>query len=466
MRKRVFILVVSLFFLLSSVPVWANSAPVYWEAAPSSNVMIVETNSPITVLKENLTFDFRENLREDYSKVAKVTAEYTMKNTSETEITSSMVFPYFGNFSGSRKPGGEVSVDGSSVPYTLYYGDVYRKEELEEEKLNLKTALEKVEMGIYEPENFSLNDPGVLYKVTFKNLKRDHFTGKVSFPLEGSEKAFAKNLNLYGYQGDRYDIGTSVRYQDTIEIFLLGEELDLQTEAATFEGIGLTEGEDYSVEITKSTMLFQDYYEEMVADSEYLGYFVINNQQERNFFLKNLDDAFELEKLVTEDHLAQFLYEERLIFLYYETSFQGGEEKTISISYQAEGGMDRRKSKDPTYTFEYLLSPAGYFKDFKNLTVRVLPSEDYPYVVSSSLPLDRREGGEYLGFFDTLPEKELTFTMYPEEKITLIDRTEGFLSRNLYSFLFSGVIFLFFLSVVIVGLGIRGLIRFKRHSKK
>lgn len=465
MRKRTFMIVLFLFFFLCSIPVWANSAPVYWEASPSSNVMIVEDNSPITVLKENLTFDFSENLLEDYSIVAKVTAEYTMKNTSENEITSSMVFPYFGNFSGSRKPGGQVLIDGSPVPYTLYYGDSYRKEDQEEDKLDLKAALEEVETGSYEPKNFSLDEPGVLYQVTFKNLKKDHFTGKVSFSLEGAEKVFAKNLNSYGYSGDSYDIGTSVRYQDTMEIFFLGEALDLMPEAHTFEGKELTENEDYTVEITKKGMLFQDYYEEMVADSEYLGYFVINNQTERNFFLKNLDDAFGAARLVTEDDLAQFLYEERLIFLYYETPFQAGEEKTISISYEAGGAMDRRSSKDPTYTFEYLLSPAGYFKDFKNLTLRVLPSEGYPFVISSSLPLDKKESGEYVGVFDTLPEKELTFTMYREEKITLVDRTEGFLSRNLYAFLFSGAVFLVFLAALVVGLGIRGLIRFKRHNR-
>lgn len=465
MREKAFVIVLILFFFLNSTPVWANSAPVYWEASPSSNVMIVEEDSPISVLKENLTFDFRENLLEDYSIVAKVNAEYTMKNTSEKEITSAMVFPYFGNFSGSRKPGGEVLVDGSPVPYTLYYGDAYRKENLEEEKLDLKGALNEMETGSYEPVNFSLDEPGVLYQVTFKNLKKDHFTGKVSFSLEGSEKVFAKNLNSYGYSADQYDIGTSVRYQDTIEVFLLGDALDLIPEAHTFEGVTLRENEDYTVEISKKSMLFQDYYEEMIADSEYLGYFVINNQTERNFFLKNLDNAFGSARLVTEDDLAQFLHEERLIFLYYETPFQAGEEKTISISYEAGGSMDRRSSKDPTYTFEYLLSPAGYFKDFKNLTLRVLPSEGYPYVISSSLPLDKKENGEYVGVFDTLPEKELTFTMYREEKITLVDRTEGFLSRNFYSFLFSGGVLLVFLAALIVGLGIRGLIRFKRYSR-
>lgn len=465
MRKKAFVIVLILFFFLSSIPVWANSAPVYWEASPSSNVMIVEEDSPISVLKENLTFDFRENLLEDYSIVAKVNAEYTMKNTSEKEITSAMVFPYFGNFSGSRKPGGEVLVDGSPVPYTLYYGDAYRKENLEEEKLDLKGALNEMETGSYEPVNFSLDEPGVLYQVTFKNLKKDHFTGKLSFSLEGSEKVFAKNLNSYGYSADQYDIGTSVRYQDTIEVFLLGDALNLIPEAHTFEGVTLRENEDYTVEISKKSMLFQDYYEEMIADSEYLGYFVINNQTERNFFLKNLDDAFGSARLVTEDDLAQFLHEERLIFLYYETSFQAEEEKTTSISYEAGGSMDRRSSKDPTYTFEYLLSPAGYFKDFTNLTLRVLPSEGYPYVISSSLPLDKKENGEYLGLFDTLPEKELTFTMYREEKITLVDRTEGFLYRNLYAFVFSGAVFLVFLAALIVGLGIRGLIWFKRHSR-
>src|SRR5690554_4528392 len=231
MRKRT-IWILAVFILFSRlVPVQANSAPVYWEVSPSSSVMVVEVDSPISVLKEILTFDFQKKLDDEFSKKAKVTAQYTMKNTKDQETLSTMVFPYFGRFMGNEHKG-EVLLDGEEVLCTAYYGEVIRKDGSERERFSLQEVLATIEKEDYLPRNFNLEKKGTLYQVRFKSLDREEFTGRASFTLKNGEKALAKNLNSYGFSDDNhYEIGTFVQNENTMEIFLLGEEIELKTTA-------------------------------------------------------------------------------------------------------------------------------------------------------------------------------------------------------------------------------------------
>lgn len=463
MRKRT-IWILAVFILFSRlVPVQANSAPVYWEVSPSSSVMVVEVDSPISVLKEIQTFDFQEKLDDEFSKKAKVTAQYTMKNTEDQEVLSTMVFPYFGRFMGNEHKG-EVLLDGEEVLCTAYYGEVIRKDGSERERFSLQEVLATIEKEDYLPRNFNLEKKGTLYQVRFKSLDREEFTGRASFSLKNGEKALAKNLNSYGFSDwNHYEIGTFVQNEDTMEIFLLGEEIELKTTADLFGETSLTEGVDYDVVVTKTALSFQEYYGKVLEESDYLGNTKLSTREEHNFILKEMDKAFDRESLLTEDHIAGFLQEERLIFLYYEVPFKSLEEKTVTIIYEAEGSMDRRESKDPTYTFEYLLSPAGYFKDFKNLELQILPSKEYPYVISSSVELERDETGNYVGIFKMLPEEDLRFTLYNEEEITIINRVEGYISNNYYGVIFMGGLIILSALLIVLIMGIRRNIRTRRN---
>lgn len=81
---------------MSTMPVYANSAPSYWEAFPYSEILVVEEDSPITVDREHLTFDFSEanDDGEFHSPVGKVTADYQMTNSTNDVLTVQMAFPF------------------------------------------------------------------------------------------------------------------------------------------------------------------------------------------------------------------------------------------------------------------------------------------------------------------------------------------------------------------------------------
>ena len=78
------------------------------------------------------------------------------------------------------------------------------------------------------------------------------------------------------------------------------------------------------------------------------------------------------------------------------------------------------------HTFTYLLSPARHWADFGTLDVAVTTPESSPYVIQSSLPLEEAGERRYTAHFDSLPDGELTFTLYPEPRITLADRLSSY----------------------------------------
>jgi hypothetical protein len=92
--------------------------------------------------------------------------------------------------------------------------------------------------------------------------------------------------------------------------------------------------------------------------------------------------------------------------------------------------MDRSESTAATYTYTYLLSPASHWKEFHNLDVEIRTPDGSPYIVESSIPLTLKEKGTYTGSFEDLPERDLTFTLYEKEEITLLDKTKGTISNQ------------------------------------
>ena len=70
--------------------------------------------------------------------------------------------------------------------------------------------------------------------------------------------------------------------------------------------------------------------------------------------------------------------------------------------------------------YAYILSPAALWKDFSNLTIEVYPHPDQPYMMNSTLPMERVETNiaydtHYSAFFSHLPEGDLIFQMYHRE---------------------------------------------------
>ncbi|MCT8137769.1 hypothetical protein H1D32_08365 [Anaerobacillus sp. CMMVII] len=80
--------------------------------------------------------------------------------------------------------------------------------------------------------------------------------------------------------------------------------------------------------------------------------------------------------------------------------------------------MDMTRTVKPLYTFDYILNPAKNWSDFGGLQIRIIPPEQAPYIVSSSVDLVKDENNMYLTNLAQLPEEDLTFTLYADEEIT------------------------------------------------
>jgi len=470
MKKWRITIFVILCVMMSTVFAYGNSGPVTWYQYPGISMITIDEDTPITVLKENLHFDFSEEKEDDFSLVGEVSAQYRMKNTGDESAVSRMVFPFIKNLWSREDDQIEVLLDGSPISYEIYYGDNVKQPSVDDrfqETVELQEILASVTEEKYSPQNFDYDEKGILYRIHLEKDQEEHIHVDASFTLsENDSRIFAKGNNSYGYDNEtgEFVIGTwldqEMRYMD---IFSLDEELKLDIrgyENGTTDAVEVT---DFTYEIEEIEMDVVTYYHDFLASDE-LIYSSVFIPEDKNIYYEVLDQALERERLVTEDHISSLLASPRYVLIAYEVPFEAMEEKTVEVRYQTLGSMDRRETVEPTYTYEYFLHPAKYWKDFQDLTIKITPSESYPYVLESNLELKKEDDGTYIGTFETLPEEDLTFTLYDKEKITTMEKIKGTVARNQYLLLFAGFAVVSILALVIIGLLIRKIIQSFRRT--
>ena len=127
-------------------PASANSAVRYWEGSAAHGVVSGNGQCPITVLHETLTFDiphFPDDTYDSYA--AKVTAEYTLHNPSETDVTVKLAFPFgqrpsYSNFEEVDSDADQygITLDGQAVEAGLRHTYVYGPFDLSTDLLKLR----------------------------------------------------------------------------------------------------------------------------------------------------------------------------------------------------------------------------------------------------------------------------------------------------------------------------------------
>jgi len=466
-RITIFVIMV---LMMSTVFAYGNSGPVTWYQYPGISMITIDEDTPITVLKENLHFDFSEEKEDDFSLVGEVSAQYRMKNTGDESAVSRMVFPFIKNLWSREDDQIEVLLDGSPISYEIYYGENVKQTSLDDgfqETVELQDILNSVTEEKYSPQNFDYDEEGILYRIHLETDQEEHIHVDASFTLsENDSRIFAKGNNSYGYDNDinEFVIGTwldqEMRYMD---IFSLDEDLKLDIrgyENGTTDAVEVT---DFTYEIEEIEMDVVTYYHDFLVSDE-LIYSSVYIPEDKNIYYEVLDQALERERLVTEDHISSLLASPRYVLIAYDVPFEAMEEKTVEVRYQTLGSMDRRETVEPTYTYEYFLHPAKFWKDFQDLTIKITPSESYPYVLESNLELKKEDDGTYIGTFETLPEEDLTFTLYDKEEITTVEKIKGTVARNQYLLLFAGFAVVSVLVFVILGLLIRKIIQSFRRT--
>lgn len=175
---------------------------------------------------------------------------------------------------------------------------------------------------------------------------------------------------------------------------------------------------------------------------------MFSNSQLYNVYAKALDRQLASGFTSGEDLLG-LENNQRILTLVYTVEFPANSKKEVSVSYKTSGTMDRRETTEPLYTFDYILNPAENWKDFKNLHIEIIPPQEAPHIIKSSIQFTKGENNAYIATLNELPEDDLSFTLYAHEKITLLDKIEGKLHRSFGYFVLLGI---YALPIMIIGI--------------
>ncbi len=139
----------------------------------------------------------------------------------------------------------------------------------------------------------------------------------------------------------------------------------------------------------------------------------------------------------TTDDLIAENHSKRVMTLVYTVDFPHHLRRNMSVSYKTTGTMDKRKTANPVYTFDYILNPAQHWNSFKNLTMEIITPEEAPYIVHSNIELSKDKERHYRTSLAALPEDDFVFSIYAREKITAWDKIYGAWQNTLATLLLS-----------------------------
>lgn len=435
------------------IPVYANSAPSYWKGHPYSDVLAVQEDSPIIVEREHLTFDFTNAQAGGYgSPRGRVLAEYRMTNPTNDTLSVQMAFPFAANLSNFFADEITVKADGTATSYEIYIDP--RRLDASADDLTGSYQYEFGSIGTISSRELKLPgfdlDSGIKrYRFAASAAEEDHLNLEISYMAQPDRTLLiCDGFNGYSYSeetGNR--LHSRIRESTECEILVLGEDMELSWEVVTDEGEKA--GKDrYELEVftdftDPKAYLLTALRENIYGDAGT----VISDVQLLNSCLHVVLEENRSAGCAMIDDVVSAVSSDRIFTMVYQVEFPPGTSKNVSVGYLTEGTMDRRETVSPKYTYTYLLSPAKNWADFGSLTVEIITPEEAPYIIESSLSLERNGENRYSARLEGLPDSELTFTLYEKETVTLIDKTERILSR-------AGYLFFFFLPVLIIVLAV------------
>lgn len=436
MRK--FIVIILFFAVMFScyIIAFANSGPVFWKGYPSSDIMSIDPDSKISVKGENLVFDFSDSDDSHYTISGKVTAAYDMVNTTGEQKSVQMAFPFVGKLDSLSLEDIVITAGGSPLSYDIYLGDVVNSHgnpfiEDRSADYDFRTIVGGITNEPYKGKNFSGNEMGKLYTIEVTPKAEQGVNFAVDFNLNHEKtKILVYGFNGYERDDEKSRITAWCYKPEVLEVFVLGEDIEFNINGYV-DGELKKKTDQFTYNISTVELNFKDYLMEYVKKHTNIkNSGLVSETQLYNLYAKALDKFFtaNLGYCSEYDLIAQENFE-RIMTLVYTVDFPPNSEREVSISYRASGTMDKTKTKEPLYTFDYILNPAKNWSGFKNLNIKIIPPLTAPYIIDSSIEFERNEN-TYTAALDNLPKEDLSFTLYKNEKITLKDKVEGNLQSN------------------------------------
>jgi hypothetical protein len=438
--------------------VLANSGPVYWQGYPSSDIMTIDKNSPIEVKSENLAFDFSNENNDSYSVTANVTADYVMTNPTNETHSVKMAFPFIERLNNINFDDIKITSDGKELPYEVYLGKSIKSqgnisEENKEENFEFEDIVNTISNNMYESESFKPDEIGKLYHFEIKPTTSDGVEFEVDF-VHDHEKTniLINNFNSFSRNDKEIKIASGCYESQVAEIYVLGEDIDFSINGYT---IGSTKEvtDSFTYKIIEKEIDVKTYLLDYINNYYSINFESISDTQIYNLYASSLDKYFVNNMgLCSEHDIFDESYKERIISLVYAVEFLPTSDKKVCVSYKSNGTMDKRNTASPKYIFNYILNPAENWNSFKNLNIKIITPEEAPYIIENSIDLLKEEGNIYTASLESLPEEDLAFTLYSNEKVTLFDKIEGQMYRNFGYFtpIVVGIIGIFIIIISII----------------
>ena len=471
MRILIGLLVFGVLMSVVCVPTSANSAVREWSGSTAHGVVSSDGQCPISVLHETLTFDiphFPDGEDEQYT--AKVTADYTLHNPTNADITVKLAFP-FGETPNYRffdvddeaflLESHVVSLNGEPVEaelrHTYHYG-----------QFDLQTDLPKLRDSYMEHEFYS------------KELLVTHYVFEVCKTEENKNANSWAELLIEEYLGSntkllvpdsnilRDDAGDLIQVtllpgneRQTIDVYVLGEPIDaLPSWQLRYTNSDLPI--DGEVNLISTTAL--TYYE--IAMLDYEGHESISRMDWYNAITESFI-AMEWRGHILRTHYTGLDISEYFMQWYeYEITVPAYTIVQNRVTAPMFPGISKRYEPS-VYAYTYLLSPATTWASFGTLDVII----NTPYYLVQDLQKFERIEGGYKKHYDALPNGELSFKLSSAENPKNAEAPNfagmlfGFLAILFGSFfvVVVGIIIVIFIVILLLALIIRAIRRRNRY---
>lgn len=423
--------------LFSTSFAFGNSAPILIEENPSFTIAPID-DSPIEVLREYLQFDMSEGTGD----TAKVRATYEMMNTSDVGLKQNMIFPFITSPYNNFTKNVNISANGIPIDFKTirlkelpdrnfrslqYLGESNRIKEL----IDINSIINMINITNnstdLSPKNISLKDMVKVYTIHLPKVD-ERYKAEVYFESLHTEKQMLLYFNFNSFELNNKGIGKLGTWSgmksipsdyDKAIITILGDlEEDVIINSVTNQEISVVEKslEQFLLDLIDLHLISLENYDHDMSSYIYEDY----NKDLLNHLVKQIDNRFDRKEpflSIDGDGISSFNFETYLGAFIYAIDFEPNDVVNVTIEYEMLATSDRRTTLDFSKMFLYLLNPASKWKDFGELKIEVIPNENYPFVISSSLPLLKNsETGIYTNSFEGLPEEDFYFVTYKTKK--------------------------------------------------
>lgn len=425
-------LILSMCILLTSVsafPAVANSAQMQWKGTDRTGSIITDETCPVTVEREQLTFDIQEFPEQYYRETddylaysSRVTAEYIFYNPADYAVSAVLVFPFgrlpdYGILYDEAK-GNQVlpvdtekyniTVNGEEIQKTLRYTFAPFSREFDKER-----DMDLLHQGYMEDEFYTPDMPVTRYTYVSSGVDTETWdaANAAFIPAFDSSETRILMENQNGLRAVENEVQLeSWVHDEPFTVNVIGRPLKQMPEWKFYEN-GACEKEIEGIMTLAGTEVLT------------LEEFALSEYQENSGILRHdwYNAVIEAMKYFegphgiidsSENPFESFEISRRLMRWYeYELVLEPGERLKNTVTAPVYPSLNAAY-EPPVCQYTYLLSPAQSWNSFGTLDIAV----NTPYcMVDDSLGQFKQDESGFVCHLKGLPEGELTFTLCQEE---------------------------------------------------